>query len=161
MGVKKAKGTGKPSLFKQMMSGQKDVSDEFFEYSVEDFDFIPENEPANETPPPPVPQNINYVPIRRQTVANIRIPRIFTCMELPKDEIDVVFLDVDGVLNFGNFWTIQKSRMDLLMQIFSETDCYFVLSTAWRNGIKQRDELLRELQNAGVDVDYRVLGIPR
>ena len=34
--VKKAKGTGKTSLFKQMMSGKKDVADDFFEYTVED-----------------------------------------------------------------------------------------------------------------------------
>ena len=41
---------------------------------------------------------------KRKVVSNIRMPRIFTCMELPKGQIDVIFLDVDGVLNFGTHW---------------------------------------------------------
>ena len=44
------------------------------------------------------------VPMKRDVVSNIRMPRIFTCMELPKGQIDIIFLDVDGVLNFGNHW---------------------------------------------------------
>ena len=56
-------------------------------------------------------------------------------------DIKVIFLDVDGVLNYsgckvkcGKAWGIQPEKVALLKQIVDATDAKIVLSSTWRLG---------------------------
>jgi hypothetical protein len=59
----------------------------------------------------------------------------------------VIFLDIDGVLNFngcrdkiGGLYFVNESKIKLLKQIVDETDAKIVLSSTWRKGWFHRDQ---------------------
>lgn len=59
----------------------------------------------------------------------------------------VIFLDVDGVLNFescserlNGFYFVEDSRIELLKQIVDATGAKIVLSSSWRSGWYDQDE---------------------
>lgn len=58
----------------------------------------------------------------------------------------VIFLDVDGVLNFngcrdkiGGIYFVNQNRIDLLKEIIDKTSAKIVLSSTWRIGWFDRD----------------------
>eukprot|EP00494_Astrolonche_serrata_P025131 UN25392 len=171
---KAAQSDQKPSLFKQMIQGKKEADDGLNEYDV--FDPLaprglplpfPENVPKARPRKPvsALERNFKGVGIKNYETTdsitnNLRKPRIFTCDRnaLPKGPISVLFLDVDGVLNYGTQEGICDSKVKLLKEIWTKTDCYIVLSTAWRNGVFQRNMLVRTLERAGLNIKTRILG---
>ena len=49
----------------------------------------------------------------------------------------IIFLDFDGVITtLKSRWKLDKEKLELLKRIVDETDCLFVISSAWR-----RDDL--------------------
>lgn len=151
---KRAKSTEKASLFKQMISGESSVDDGLYEYDVEDAFEIPKREfPQIQFPP-------EYEPVGRskRKKRNFRETQMITCKAPPQEPVRVLFLDVDGVLNNGNMWSISPPHLQLFRKIWEATKCYIVLSTAWRNGVRQRAELLSHLSSIGIHTDVIVLG---
>ena len=74
--------------------------------------------------------------------------------------VKLLFLDVDGVLNFENSeQRLCLEQMNRLKKIIELTDCKIVLSTSWRISPKRKQNLLTALKNDGkIDVDNVVLG---
>ena len=47
----------------------------------------------------------------------------------------IIFLDFDGVITtLKSRWKLDKEKLELLKRIVDETDCLFVISSAWRRG---------------------------
>ena len=45
----------------------------------------------------------------------------------------IIFLDFDGVITtLKSRWKLDKEKLELLKRIVDETDCLFVISSAWR-----------------------------
>ena len=55
-------------------------------------------------------------------------------------------------------WSISPPHLQLLRMLWERSQCHIVLSTAWRNGKRQRAELLSHLSSIGINVDTIVLG---
>ena len=56
----------------------------------------------------------------------------------------IIFLDFDGVITtLKSRWKLDKEKLELLKRIVDETDCLFVISSAWRRGnLEQGDPRL-------------------
>lgn len=67
-------------------------------------------------------------------------------MKVRGDIIKVIFLDIDGVLNFngcrdkiGGLYFVNDNRIKLLKEIIDATEAKIVLSSTWRIGWYDRD----------------------
>jgi hypothetical protein len=81
----------------------------------------------------------------------------------PKQEIKVLFLDVDGVLNgedvAGGYSGVNNDLIMLLKQIIEETNCKIVLSSTWRLNPAARNYLLHFLKSrADINVEDIIIG---
>jgi hypothetical protein len=82
----------------------------------------------------------------------------------------VLFLDIDGVLNAHEFnekaqsTTMRRDCVDQLNRVIEETDCYLVISSAWRYNITRGEMTVKGfghlLQSHGV-MPNRVIGHTR
>lgn len=69
----------------------------------------------------------------------------------------IIFLDVDGVLNFQNSQSkIEDEKVKLLKHIVNETNAQIVLSSDWRYWLNTDDEdvdlLIRTLSKYGMEI---------
>eukprot|EP01083_Nonionella_stella_P009491 27317_1 len=68
-----------------------------------------------------------------------------------KEEIKILFLDVDGVLNYEGFddkgihGAVSEQHLERLKKIVVESECKIVLSTAWRRIAYAKEQLLCQL----------------
>eukprot|EP01084_Bolivina_argentea_P125061 221609_1 len=74
-------------------------------------------------------------------------------------EINVLFLDVDGVLNTGIDEGLSESMIKRLSVIINETNCKLCLSSSWRLNQFTKEYLLKMLKEIGhINIDDAYIG---
>lgn len=66
--------------------------------------------------------------------------------------MNVLFLDIDGVLNPCDGSGLNTDKVALLKEISDATDCRIVLSSTWRLNERQRDRVVDMLHSIGTDL---------
>lgn len=77
--------------------------------------------------------------------------------------MDIIFLDVDGVLNNTKNEFLNKDRLDKncilnLKKLLDNTNIKIVLSSTWRFQEKKKYKLFEKMNELGIDVENRVIG---
>lgn len=89
----------------------------------------------------------------------------------------IIFLDIDGVLNYDNYFAhvkpedeewdnIDEEKVKLLKKIQEATNCDFVLSSSWRNGwislrkYRMYNHAYKMFKKYGIDFDDDIARLP-
>ncbi|ETO11183.1 hypothetical protein RFI_26193 [Reticulomyxa filosa] len=82
----------------------------------------------------------------------------------PKIKVRLLFLDVDGVLNYerfiseGNKDQLSLPHLKRVRRIIDYTDCRIVLSTSWRLIPQAKAKLMEQLGRVDIDVKKYIIG---
>jgi hypothetical protein len=64
----------------------------------------------------------------------------------------VIFLDIDGVIStFEKQWKLDINKLDLLTNIINETNAKIVISSSWRIGCTNADDMKQRLLTHRID----------